>query len=100
MGTRRHGSQSAQSRRRVVCSDSAQRTMNDSSATPRASPPQTAQADESARAAQDAASLEPAADHVEEELADDTDNPIPTRAFATLPMVGLGGSAGGLAALQ
>ena len=41
-----------------------------------------------------------APDHAEEELADVTDDPVPTRAFATLPMVGLGGSAGGIAALQ
>jgi two-component system, chemotaxis family, CheB/CheR fusion protein len=50
--------------------------------------------------ASDDVRIEPAPDHVEVELASETDNPVPTRAFATLPMVGLGGSAGGLAALQ
>src|SRR5690348_2559187 len=74
--------------------------MNDSSATSPGGLPRRADRGESARAAHAGELLEPSADHVEEELADQTDDPIPTRAFATLPMVGLGGSAGGLSALQ
>ncbi len=46
------------------------------------------------------ARAELAPDHAEEELAEVTDDPVPTRGFATVPMVGLGGSAGGIAALQ
>jgi two-component system, chemotaxis family, CheB/CheR fusion protein len=46
------------------------------------------------------ARLQPSPDHAEEDLADVSDDPVPTRSFAMLPMVGLGGSAGGLAALQ
>ncbi|HEX4234079.1 MAG TPA: chemotaxis protein CheB [Caldimonas sp.] len=44
--------------------------------------------------------LQPVPDHAEEGLADVTDDAIPTRSFAMLPMVGLGGSAGSIAALQ
>jgi Chemotaxis response regulator containing a CheY-like receiver domain and a methylesterase domain len=44
--------------------------------------------------------LQPAPDHAEEDLADVSDDAIPTRSFAMLPMVGLGGSAGSIAALQ
>ena len=44
--------------------------------------------------------IEPAPDHAEEELADEIDNAVPTRSYSMLPMVGLGGSAGGIAALQ
>ncbi|HEY2189200.1 MAG TPA: chemotaxis protein CheB, partial [Caldimonas sp.] len=44
--------------------------------------------------------LQPAPDHAEEGLASATDDAIPTRSYAMLPMVGLGGSAGSLAALQ
>ncbi|HWL72507.1 MAG TPA: chemotaxis protein CheB, partial [Burkholderiaceae bacterium] len=39
-------------------------------------------------------------DHAEVELADVTDDAIPTRGYDTLPMVGLGGSAGSIQALQ
>ena len=39
-------------------------------------------------------------DHAEVELADVTDNVIPTRGYETLPMVGLGGSAGSIQALK
>jgi len=46
------------------------------------------------------ARIEPAPDHAEEELAGVTDDAVPSRSFAMLPMVGLGGSAGGIAALQ
>ncbi|HEY2561565.1 MAG TPA: chemotaxis protein CheB [Caldimonas sp.] len=44
--------------------------------------------------------LQPAPDHAEEDLAGVTDDAIPTRSYAMLPMVGLGGSAGSIAALQ
>ena len=46
------------------------------------------------------ARIEPAPDHAEEELAELIDDAVPTRSYAMLPMVGLGGSAGGIAALQ
>jgi len=46
------------------------------------------------------ARIEPAPDHAEEELAELLDDAVPTRSYAMLPMVGLGGSAGGVAALQ
>jgi len=46
------------------------------------------------------ARIEPAPDHVEEDLADIVDDAVPSRAYEMVPMVGLGGSAGGLAALQ
>lgn len=39
-------------------------------------------------------------DHSEEQLADYTDNLVPTRGYQMLPVVGLGGSAGGLDALR
>lgn len=39
-------------------------------------------------------------DHAEEELGDALDNVVPTRGYQMLPVVGLGGSAGGLEALQ
>jgi two-component system, chemotaxis family, CheB/CheR fusion protein len=42
----------------------------------------------------------PAPDAAEERLADVTDNVIPSRAFHAVPVVGLGGSAGSLPALQ
>ena len=65
--------------------------MDDPSQPPSGSPP--SPSPEEARA-------ELAPDHAEEELAEVTDDPVPTRGFATVPMVGLGGSAGGIAALQ
>ncbi|RZL04279.1 MAG: hypothetical protein EOP36_01315 [Rubrivivax sp.] len=40
------------------------------------------------------------ADHAEQDLADTLDNVVPTRGFRLPPIVGLGGSAGGIAALQ
>ena len=43
------------------------------------------------------ARIEPAPDHAEEELAELIDDAVPTRGYAMLPMVGLGGSAGGIA---
>jgi two-component system CheB/CheR fusion protein len=46
------------------------------------------------------ARIEPAPDHAEEDLAEIVDDAVPTRSYAMLPMVGLGGSAGGIAALQ
>jgi len=73
--------------------------MNDSSATPPAGLASQADGSESARGTALEAPSEPAADHAEQELADEIDDPIPTRAFSSLPMVGIGGSAGGLAAL-
>ncbi|KQV50395.1 hypothetical protein ASC95_13535 [Pelomonas sp. Root1217] len=39
-------------------------------------------------------------DHAEEDLADDIDNVVPTRGYQMLPVVGLGGSAGGIGALS
>jgi two-component system CheB/CheR fusion protein len=39
-------------------------------------------------------------DIVEQELGDEIDNSVPTRGYQMLPMVGLGGSAGSIAALQ
>jgi two-component system, chemotaxis family, CheB/CheR fusion protein len=39
-------------------------------------------------------------DHAEEDLAADLDNVVPTRGYQMLPVVGLGGSAGSIAALQ
>ncbi|HEY2190597.1 MAG TPA: chemotaxis protein CheB [Caldimonas sp.] len=44
--------------------------------------------------------LQPAPDHAEEDLAGATDDAVPTRSSSMLPMVGLGGSAGSIAALQ
>jgi two-component system CheB/CheR fusion protein len=44
--------------------------------------------------------IEPQSDHAEEDLADETDDQVPTRTFSTMPMVGLGGSAGSVIALQ
>ena len=41
-----------------------------------------------------------APDVVEQEQGDQLDNPVPTRGYHMMPVVGLGGSAGGLAALQ
>ncbi|RYF53804.1 MAG: hypothetical protein EOO27_25275, partial [Comamonadaceae bacterium] len=38
--------------------------------------------------------------HAEEELSDAFDNVVPSRGYQMLPVVGLGGSAGGLEALQ
>jgi len=46
------------------------------------------------------ARIEPSPDHVEEDLADIVDDAVPSRAFEMVPTVGLGGSAGGIAALQ
>jgi two-component system, chemotaxis family, CheB/CheR fusion protein len=46
------------------------------------------------------ARIEPGPDHAEEQLAETIDDAVPTRSYAMLPMVGLGGSAGGIAALQ
>ncbi|MDQ6639514.1 MAG: PAS domain S-box protein [Pseudomonadota bacterium] len=48
----------------------------------------------------DEARLEPTPDHAEEALAELVDDAVPGRSYDMLPMVGLGGSAGGLAALQ
>ena len=39
-------------------------------------------------------------DHAEEDVADELDNVVPTRGYQMLPVVGLGGSAGSIAALQ
>ncbi|HZW74993.1 MAG TPA: CheR family methyltransferase [Caldimonas sp.] len=46
------------------------------------------------------ARIQPPPDHAEEVLADATDDQVPTRTYSTMPMVGLGGSAGSVAALQ
>jgi two-component system CheB/CheR fusion protein len=46
------------------------------------------------------ARIEPSPDHAEEELAELIDDAVPSRGYAMLPMVGIGGSAGGLVALQ
>ena len=43
---------------------------------------------------------QPAPDHAEEDLADVVDDAVPSRSYEMLPMVGLGGSAGSIAALQ
>ncbi len=47
-----------------------------------------------------ASRIRPAPDHAEEALADLVDDAVPRRSYEMLPMVGLGGSAGGIAALQ
>lgn len=39
-------------------------------------------------------------DHAEEEMADEIDNVVPSRGYQMLPVVGLGGSAGGIDALR
>ncbi len=39
-------------------------------------------------------------DRAEQELADEIDDVVPSRGYHTLPVVGLGGSAGGLSAMQ
>ncbi len=39
-------------------------------------------------------------DAIEQEKGEEIDNVVPTEGFTKLPVVGLGGSAGGLAALQ
>ena len=44
--------------------------------------------------------IEPAPDHAEQSLADLVDDAVPRRSYEMLPMVGLGGSAGSIAALQ
>ena len=44
--------------------------------------------------------LQPAPDHAEEALADVVDDAVPRRSYEMLPMVGLGGSAGSIAALK
>ena len=44
--------------------------------------------------------LQPAPDHAEESLAEVVDDAVPARSYRMLPMVGLGGSAGAIAALQ
>ncbi|MEO7338530.1 MAG: chemotaxis protein CheB, partial [Caldimonas sp.] len=46
------------------------------------------------------APIEPAPDHAEEDLADLIDDAVPSRSDSMLPMVGLGGSAGAITALQ
>jgi len=46
------------------------------------------------------ARIEPSPDHAEEALADEVDDAVPARSYQMLPMVGLGGSAGSIAALQ
>ena len=55
-----------------------------------APPPQPAEAER----------LSPSPDHAEEELADVIDDAVPRRSYDMLPMVGLGGSAGSISALQ
>src|SRR5262245_35939428 len=54
----------------------------------------------SKRPAEDTKREDPAPDIAEEELADVVDDAIPTRSYQMLPMVGLGGSAGSIPALQ
>ena len=44
--------------------------------------------------------IEPAPDHAEQSLADLVDDAVPRRSYEMLPMVGLGGSAGSIAALR
>ena len=39
-------------------------------------------------------------DHAEEDLADEIDNIVPSRGYQMLPVVGLGGSAGSIPAMQ
>jgi two-component system CheB/CheR fusion protein len=39
-------------------------------------------------------------DHAEQDLSEDTDDSVPSRGYELLPIVGLGGSAGGIAALR
>ena len=46
------------------------------------------------------ARIEPDPDHAEAELADAIDDAVPTRGYSMLPVVGLGGSAGAIGALQ
>ena len=46
------------------------------------------------------ARLQPAPDHAEQELAHVVDDAVPSRSYEMLPMVGLGGSAGSIVALQ
>jgi two-component system CheB/CheR fusion protein len=46
------------------------------------------------------ARIEPGPDQAEESLAERTDDAVPSRGFAMQPVVGLGGSAGAIAALQ
>ena len=46
------------------------------------------------------ARIEPSPDHAEEAFAELDDDAIPTRGYTMVPMVGLGGSAGGLVALK
>ena len=52
------------------------------------------------RAGDDDERIEPTPDHAEQEQANDLDDAVPSRSFGLLPMVGLGGSAGGIVALQ
>jgi two-component system CheB/CheR fusion protein len=74
--------------------------MDDTTTSP-ASPGPPAPGGLAARAGRDAdRRIEPSPDHAEEDLADATDDAIPSRSFAMLPMVGLGGSAGSIGALQ
>jgi two-component system CheB/CheR fusion protein len=51
-------------------------------------------------AAREEEPVEPVPDHAEQELAGETDDPVPSRSLDKLPVVGLGASAGGIAALQ
>ena len=44
--------------------------------------------------------LQPVPDHAEQALADVVDDAVPSRSYEMMPMVGLGGSAGSIAALQ
>lgn len=46
------------------------------------------------------ARIEPALDHAESDRADAIDSAVPTRSYSMLPVVGLGGSAGAIAAIQ
>ena len=74
--------------------------MDDTTTSP-ASPGPPAPGGLAARAGRDAdRRIEPSPDHAEEDLADASDDAIPSRSFAMLPMVGLGGSAGSIGALQ
>jgi two-component system, chemotaxis family, CheB/CheR fusion protein len=71
---------------------SAATTMEDST--------QPSEPDTAALRADEEARVDPAPDHTEEELADVIDDAVPSRSLDMLPIVGLGASAGGLAALQ
>ncbi|HWB02879.1 MAG TPA: chemotaxis protein CheB, partial [Verrucomicrobiales bacterium] len=61
--------------------------------------PETAEDDEMKPSAEEG-SREKAPDAAEEELGDEIDNAVPTRGLSMLPVVGIGGSAGSIDALQ